>query len=334
MINWKNLYEKLSDMNRIVLSTHENPDGDGLGCAYAMHHIAKKMNVESKIITATKFSKQYNFLNQDNCIELYDYDIHYNWIKEADAAFIFDVGDFVRLRDVGRALTENKIYTFNIDHHPSLKNSSFNENYVDTAAAATGEMIYEFIKRNEINFTKDEAIGVYTAIMTDTGSFRHSNTNSNCHKIAMECIELGVNSSRVYQSIYENRSIAQVSILSELSKNLNFELDGEFAWFVIDQDLMIKTKAHSSDVDGFTDFVRTIEGVEVSLMFYQIDNENCRINFRSKGSYILNGVAQKFGGGGHKFACGAKIQGNIKETISMVTSETKDSILNQRQSNL
>ena len=127
MINWKNLYEKLSDMNRIVLSTHENPDGDGLGCAYAMHHIAKKMNIESKIITATKFSKQYNFLNQDNCFELYDYDIHYNWIKEADAAFIFDVGDFARLRGVGRALTENKIYTFNIDHHPSLKNSSFNE---------------------------------------------------------------------------------------------------------------------------------------------------------------------------------------------------------------
>ena len=86
MINWKNLYEKLSDMNRIVLSTHENPDGDGLGCAYAMHHIAKKMNIESKIITATKFSKQYNFLNQDNCIELYDYAIHYNWIKDADAA--------------------------------------------------------------------------------------------------------------------------------------------------------------------------------------------------------------------------------------------------------
>ena len=96
MINWKNLYEKLSDMNRIVLSTHENPDGDGLGCAYAMYHIAKKMNIESKIITATKFSKQYNFLNQHNCIELYDHDIHYNWIKAADAALII-IGKYVIL---------------------------------------------------------------------------------------------------------------------------------------------------------------------------------------------------------------------------------------------
>ena len=89
MINWKNLYEKLSDMKRIVLSTHENPDGDGLGCAYAMHHIAKKMNIDSKIITATKFSKQYNFLNQDKKIDTGSYKDNFVFPFVVGSAFAF-----------------------------------------------------------------------------------------------------------------------------------------------------------------------------------------------------------------------------------------------------
>ena len=331
MLNWKKLYSKLLEMDKIVLSTHENPDGDGLGSACAMLNIISKMNIECKIISSTNFSKQYNFLNNNDQIEVYDRNVHYDWVSNADGAIIFDVGDYRRLREVGDILNEQNIYTVNIDHHPNLNDERFNDHFVDISAAATGEMVYEFIRSNNIDFNLEMAQGIYTAVMTDTGSFRHSNTNQRCHKIAMECIDLGVDVSKIYQDIYENRSISQVNLLSSIIKDLQFELDGELAWFVISQDLMNNSNATKSDVDGFTDFIRTLEGVEVSLMILESEKSNYRINFRSKGRYVINDVAKILGGGGHKFACGARVDGHLNDVISDIVDKTKQSIISQRK---
>ena len=147
----------------------------------------------------------------------------------------------------------------------------------------------------------------------------------------MECIDLGVDVSKVYQDIYENRSISQVNLLSSIIKDLQFELDGELAWFVISQDLMNNSNATKSDVDGFTDFIRTLEGVEVSLMILESEKSNYRINFRSKGRYAINDVAKILGGGGHKFACGARVDGQLNDVISDIVDKTKKSIISQRK---
>ena len=169
-------------------------------------------------------------------------------------------------------------------------------------------MVYDYIKtvRNG-KISKPMAEGIYTAVMTDTGCFRYSNTNTHCHDIAIECIEVGVNTTNIYQLIYESSSHSRVSLLGNILQNIHYELDGEFAWFIIDQNMMSIAKASKADVEGFSDFVRTIKGVEVSMMIMENEDQSCRLNFRSTGKYIINGVAVELGGGGHKFASGAVI---------------------------
>ena len=329
MLDWKKLNQKILSSSRIVLSTHQNPDGDGLGSASAMYHYIKSLEKDCKIIHISDFPNQYDFLNQNNAIETYNESDHDEWMQTSDLALIFDIGDYHRLGILGDILNKNNIYTVNIDHHPDLNDGRFNDNYINIDAAATGEMVYDFLIDNNINLNQLMAQGIYTAVMTDTGSFRHNNTNQKSHKIAMDCIDYGVDNSKIYQSIYENRSKAQVSLLAKVIDNLRYDSDGQIASFIISREMIESSGAIPQDIDGFTDFVRTIKGVEISIMIYESDSNRCRINFRSKGKYKINDVAKSFGGGGHKFAAGAIADGTSEIILQQVLDQTKDAMINQ-----
>lgn len=329
MLDWKKLNQKILSSSRIVLSTHQNPDGDGLGSASAMYHYIKSLEKDCKIIHISDFPNQYDFLNQNNAIETYNESDHDEWMQTSDLALIFDIGAYHRLGILGDILNKNNIYTVNIDHHPDLNDGRFNDNYINIDAAATGEMVYDFLIDNNINLNQLMAQGIYTAVMTDTGSFRHNNTNQKSHKIAMDCIDYGVDNSKIYQSIYENRSKAQVSLLAKVIDNLRYDSDGQIASFIISREMIESSGAIPQDIDGFTDFVRTIKGVEISIMIYESDSNRCRINFRSKGKYKINDVAKSFGGGGHKFAAGAIADGTSEIILQQVVDQTKDAMINQ-----
>ena len=329
MLDWKKLNQKILSSSRIVLSTHQNPDGDGLGSASAMYHYIKSLEKDCKIIHISDFPNQYDFLNQNNAIETYNESDHDEWMQTSDLALIFDIGAYHRLGILGDILNKNNIYTVNIDHHPDLNDGRFNDNYINIDAAATGEMVYDFLIDNNINLNQLMAQGIYTAVMTDTGSFRHNNTNQKSHKIAMDCIDYGVDNSKIYQSIYENRSKAQVSLLAKVIDNLRYDSDGQIASFIISREMIESSGAIPQDIDGFTDFVRTIKGVEISIMIYESDSNRCRINFRSKGKYKINDVAKSFGGGGHKFAAGAIADGTSEIILQQVLDQTKDAMINQ-----
>ncbi len=331
MLDWKLLNQQIESSQRILLSTHENPDGDGLGSACAMYHYLKDNGKDCKIIHMSKLPAEYKFLNYENIIQTYQGDIHDNWLSKIDLAIIFDIGDYQRLRDIGDLIEENKIYAINIDHHPNLKDKRFSENFIDVNAAATGEMVYDFFKSVNVDLNKYMAEGIYTAVMTDTGSFRYSNTNEKSHRIAIESLNLGVDNAKIYQTIYENRSPQQISLLAKILDVLDYDLDGQLAWFVIDQKMLIESGAKNKDVDGFSDFVRTIKGVEVAVMFFEIGTNVFRVNFRSKGKYVINDVAKAIGGGGHKFAAGAITKGDSLSVTADVLSKAKSSLLLQNK---
>ncbi len=329
MLDWKSLHKTINGVDRIILSTHENPDGDGLGSAYAMYHYLKSQGKDCRFIHISDLPFEYEFLNTNDVIETFSADQHTDWIANAELALIFDVGDYRRMRQIGDVLESNKIHVVNIDHHPDLSDGRFAENYIDIEAAATGEMVYDFMVANDIELTKEIADGIYTGVMTDTGSFCYSNTNQKCHQIAMDCIGAGVNTSAIYQSVYESSSKGRVALLGLILNNLNYNETGELAWFTINQSMMDEAGASKKDVDGFTDFVRTIRGVEVAVMVFENSEDSCRINFRSKGKYIINGIAKAMGGGGHQLAAGAVAKGSLDEVLPKVLSETQAALANQ-----
>ena len=329
MLDWKSLHNTINSSAKIMLSTHENPDGDGLGSATAVWHYLTQIGKDCRLINISDLPMEYEFLNPDNIIETYNPEIHDSWISEADLAIIFDVGDFNRLRQVGEKITSNSVKAINIDHHPDLNDKRFTKNYIQMTAAATGEMVYDFLKSAKVDLTLAMANGIYTAVMTDTGSFCYSNTNQKCHQIAIECLEVGVDTSKIYQIVYENRTSGQVKLLADIINNLDYSTNRELAWFTISQKMMKNANANKKDIDGFSNFVRTIRGVEVALMIFENTNGTCRINFRSKGKYIINTIAKSLGGGGHKFAAGAVKNGNLIDVLNEVLAETRSQLSKQ-----
>jgi len=329
-MNWKKANQAITSANRIALMTHENPDGDGLGCAAAFHHYLNTIQCENRIIINGDFPVEYNFLNNDDIFESYSPELHIEWLKKVDLVIVFDIGDIKRLNSIKEVVDTFDLPIMNIDHHPTVDSHIFKWNFIDIEAAATGEMLFEYFEAVGFkDYSKDIFNGLYTAVLTDTGSFRYSNTSIRSHKIAIESMRYGVDHTRIYQDIYESKSRHWIKLLGAILSTLKYEFDGQLGWFIIDKKMLNDSGASYSDIDGFTDFVRTINGVEISIMLVENENETCRINFRSKGKYVVNNVAKMFNGGGHKFAAGAIMNGKITEIAPLVIKETIDSMNNQ-----
>ena len=326
-IDWDAVHNVINNANNLMLTTHENPDGDGLGAECGLYYHLKEQNKDVRIINYSPLPSEYKYLNEDDIFECYDIKTHDDWIKDIDLVIVFDVGDFVRVRTLADVIKRFDIDVMNIDHHPHPDKNSFEYNIVDLSAAATGCMVYDYLKfARESQISKNSLLGIYTATMTDTGCFRYSNTDNKCHEIAIESLNVGIETHKIYQHIYENSTRSRIKLMGGFLSNLEYELDGVLAWFSISDEMMKVADASKSDVDGFTDMVRSIKGVEVALMIFQQNDSSCRINFRSKGRYIINDIANELGGGGHAFAAGAVVDGKLTDVSKKVVKVTVASI--------
>ena len=326
-INWNNLTSLIKDSNKILLSTHINPDGDGLGSEIALYHYIKSLNKDCRIINISDLDDKYQFLNKNQIIEVFDLNSHSKWIGSCDCAIIFDIGDYKRLGNISEILKNNDVKRISIDHHPS-DDSFFDFRCLDITAPATGYLIWQYFKDINFNLTYDIAEGLYTALITDTGSFRYNSTTPDCHKMAKEILESGIKPYDIYASVYEQRTIPQVKLLGSVIDSL--KITDEFASIKITTQMLDQCNANLSDVDGFTDFMRSIKGVEVSFMISQISSSKFRINFRSRGKYIINDIAHYFNGGGHKLAAGATVENSsfdeIETTIINMLNKKRDEL--------
>ena len=326
-IDWLQVDEVIKSSSRIMLTTHENPDGDGLGAQSGIFYHLQEIQKEVRIVNYSPLPSEYDFLNSDKIFEMYNEEKDENWIKDVDLVIVFDVGDFIRTRKIALAVDKYKLKTLNIDHHPHPEKHPFTFNCVDLSAAATGCMVYDYLKIvREKPIEKKSLEGIYTAVMTDTGCFKYSNTNNKCHEIAIECLNSGVKTHIIYQNIYENSAKSRIRLMGEFLSNIHYELEGRLAWFVITQKMLIEAEATRSDVEGFSDMVRSINGVEVSIMIFEQSKTSCRINFRSKGTFIINDIAKKLGGGGHAFAAGTMVNGSLDEVKKSVVKESINSL--------
>ena len=198
---------------------------------------------------------------------------------------------------------------------------------IDIQAPATGLVVWRYLKNVILNNTWDIKISnaLYAALMTDTGSFRYNNTTSECHNMASELIDFGVRPYDIYVSIYERRSLSQLRLFSYVIDNLKFNLNNKICYSIINQATLKKINSNISDVDGFTEFLRSIENVEVSFLITEQFDGSYRISFRSKGTYSINDVAGALGGGGHAFAAGSKVSNsNVLEIEQKIVNLLKE----------
>jgi len=320
--DWSQVKKIIQQHQKFVLTTHINPDGDGLGSEIALAEYLKFNGKQATIINKTPMANNYKFLDPFNEILVYDAAKHLPLLEEAEVFLILDISDWARLREIGNFIKESPRQKICIDHHHCPY--QFTElDVIDVKVSSTGELVFDLLRELGVTLNQRIAEAIYTCILTDTGSFRFSNTTPRAHHIIAELIEFGVNSRRIYESVYEQNTASKMRLLGMILQKLNFDCSGDLAWFNITQKMLEQTGAHPWDTEGFADFPRSIEGVEVSLMFTEIEPNRTKISFRSKGRIVVNTLAMKLGGGGHEFASGAMLEYPLQRANAIVLEEAR-----------
>jgi phosphoesterase RecJ-like protein len=232
--------------------------------------------------------------------------------EDVDVAIALDTAIQNRLGTAFQAIRTAKIW-INIDHHPS--NPGYGDLvYVDPTAPATGQILFELIKSERLPFDRAIAENLYVAISTDTGSFQYPNTTARTFEIAAELVRAGVDVGRINQQVFENYPRRRVELLRELLRTMRFEGGGRVASF----SLSLKTAAQlgvlPEDNEGLIDHLRAIRGVIVAVFFEELTDGKVRVSMRSKSEKTdVCAICQKFGGGGHTLAAGARVRGSLAE---------------------
>jgi phosphoesterase RecJ-like protein len=234
-----------------------------------------------------------------------------------DCSYLSRTGEVYRLNSQQKPV-------LNIDHH--ISNAKFGDiNWVEPATSSCSEMIYKLYKAMRIPLERDTAVLLYTGILTDTGSFRYSNTTSFTHRIVSELLKFNLDISQIYKNVYENIPFEDMQLLAKILPTIRREASGKLVWFQIKKNLLRNKKLSFDLSEHILSFGRAIKDAQVVVLFKEnlgVRNE-IRVNFRSQGKVDVNRIAQSFGGGGHKTASGATIYGEIEQVRRRVLAKIK-----------
>ena len=311
MNKYKKVIREIKKYKEFLITSHINPEGDSLGSQIAFAYFLKSLGKKYHIVNTHKPTDKYKFL--PGCGEIS------TRIKKGakyDAICFLDCADLKRIGSVYRQMDLSKP-TFNIDHHASNDNFA-DVNLVQPNASSAAEILYMLFKEAHVKITKEAAICLYTAILTDTGSFGYSNVTALTHKIASELVTCGADPNKISTSVYSTIAPATIKLLVLTLRTLRFNKNKTAAWIKLTKSMYKKSKASMEDENDFINFPRSIKGVKVAAMFTEINNNKTKVSFRSNTSVDVNKIASYFLGGGHKKASGCRINRSIAKAEKMV----------------
>jgi len=296
------------DKHDFVLTTHVNPDGDGIGSEIALAACLRRLGKQATIVNHSPTPAVYDFLDPGNTIRTFSAERDGGLIAGADLIVVMDTNHPDRLRSMQQAVLASPALKLCIDHH--LEPSPFADQYViDDDATSTGEIVYHILLAlNGPGLPATVAEALYCAIMTDTGSFRYPRVDPETHRIAAHLIECGADPVAIYSSVYERWSHGRMHLLGEMLAHLTLTAGGRIASVLITREMLKRTGTTEEDTDNFTTYPMSINGVRAGILFLEL-HDGVKISFRSRGDVPINELAKEFGGNGHKNAAGARIDG-------------------------
>ncbi|MCM8813599.1 MAG: bifunctional oligoribonuclease/PAP phosphatase NrnA [Candidatus Omnitrophica bacterium] len=303
-----------------LIVAHVHPEGDSIASQLALAHLLRARRKTARILNADAVPNNLRFLPGWEGVERAGRSAADE--LNFEVVMILDCGDLERIGAVKKYIPASALVV-NIDHH--ISNTKFGAlNWVDPHASSTGEMIYQLFKTAGVGLDDLSALYLYVAIMTDTGSFRYSNTTSATHKIAAELLHFAIDPTKVYEYIYETKAFETLKMLGEVLNDLQRSRDGKIVWFKVTRDMMRRYKLSNEHTEHFIDFVRMVEGAAVAVFFREMDEGNViKVSFRSKAQVDVNKIAQAFGGGGHQAASGCILEGDITQIEERVLTHIR-----------
>lgn len=309
----------IKNSRRVLVATHTHPDGDAIGSLVALGLALKALNKNMLWYNESPIPAVYRFLPAVNRIVGY-----VDLPGSFDTAVVLDCGDLARIGKRADALAALPV-VINIDHH--VTNTGFGTaRFVDTGACATAEIVYRLIGQLGVPVSPEMAVAIYTGILTDTGSFRFSNTNQASFEICQEMVGIGVNPYHVAQRVYGTYSLGRIKLLNLALDSIEISRNGKLSLMTLTREMLFETGTHPEDADGLINYARRIQDVKVAALIQEYFagwdevSPPFHVSLRSDGSVDVAAIAKRFGGGGHLNAAGFSLTSSLADIKSQLYS--------------
>ena len=299
---------QISRRKRFVVTSHARPDGDAVGSVLACSQVLRSMGKEVDVLLRDGVPHIYQPLPDSDTVKVVP-DVNGDY----EAAILLECDSIQRTRLTG---LENQ-YLINIDHHSTARPFA-NVNWIDKDACATAEMIFRLAREAGVKISPDMATCLYTAVLTDTGSFCFSGTTERTFALAQELVRCGADPVRIAHNVYFSNPASKMRLLGSALGHL--KVNGGLAWMYITQADIDAAGAAEEDSEGLVNYALAIEGIEVAVFLREMAGGRFRVSLRSKGAVNVAPLAQEFGGGGHECASGCSVEGPLTMASESILS--------------
>ncbi len=319
------IIDQIRKANHILLASHSDPDGDAIGSLLALGLSVGKLDKKATLYNASSIPAVYRFLPSAERIVR-----HVKPAVTYDTALVLDCGDLPRVGEAAAAIEQIPV-VINIDHHVS--NTGFGDlQLIDADASSTAEIVYRLIKALQVPLDAAIATAIYTGILTDTGSFRFSNTTPAAFAISKEMAELGANPHDVAQHVYGTYSLGRIKLLNQALDSIEISNNGKLSIMTVTRAMLQATGTQPEDVDGLINYARRIEDVKVAALIQEQKNGRSQtpdrryyhVSLRSDGTVDVAAIAGAFGGGGHVSAAGFQVETTLAQLKSEIITMVKN----------
>jgi phosphoesterase RecJ-like protein len=319
------IINQIKKSQHLLLASHCDPDGDAISSLLAMGLALDKLDKKVTLYNASPIPAVYRFLPAVQRIVR-----HTEKAATYDAALILDCGNLSRVGEVSTKVNQIPVI-INIDHH--VTNTGFGHiQLIDPAACSTAEIVYRLIKALDAPINKAIATSIYTGILTDTGSFRFSNTNQAAFAISQEMVQYGVKPYNVAQHVFGTYSLGRIKLLNLALDSIEISDNGKLSVMTLTNAMFEETGTQPEDVDGIINYARRIEDVKVAALIQEQKNggtnsdklRNFHVSLRSDGTVDVAAIAGAFGGGGHSNAAGFQIEMSMAKLKSEIITLSND----------
>jgi phosphoesterase RecJ-like protein len=290
-----------------LLAGHVRPDGDCLGAEAALARVLGALGKRARILNPDPLDPRFDFLEEAATFHAYEG----GPLPEHDVAVLLDINTLTRCGELGLALAAAPSKKLVVDHHVASGGDEpwWDAAFVDAEASATGLLVWRIARALEVEVDRTAATAIFTSIVTDTGWFRHSNTDAETMAVAAELVARGVEPNRLFARIFQREHPGLPRALGKLLARTEYLAGGRLA--LVDQPKHLADEA-LVDGDPVLDLLRSVGPVEVVLYLRETEAGDCRLSARSKSDFDVQALARRFGGGGHKKAAGATLEGPLE----------------------
>lgn len=306
----------LCEKRAFLITTHINPDGDAIGSVLALRAALVQMGRECEVVNSDGVPDLCSFLPSHECVVTQPDQSH------RDVALILDCSGPDRIAAPPESLAACDLRII-IDHHQSSQPHA-DLNWIDPTASATGELIYELIKRLPVEIDETIATALYTALATDTGGFRFTNTTPRVLRAAAELVERGADPHKITYHLFEERSAKASIILGIALSRLQQDCGGRLTWSALDRATFEALNADDDDIENVVNFIRNVRGTEIGILFREGGDGRVRVSFRSNPHYDVSKIAEEFGGGGHRAAAGCRLRTTLDDAVQRVLRRVRE----------